>query len=401
MTITATSPATIPGHDELVGRAVALREQLWTDAAECDRTRRLTDRGIGAVTAAGLTRLMTPPRLGGYGTDMRTFLDVTTELGRGCCSTSWVTGVLNAGNFVVSLFPTPAQDEVWADDPDARSALVLGLPSPAVAQVDGGILVSGEWGYASGSLHAEWVCVLIATGPATSSPGPHFALMRTSDVENRDTWRFAGMRGTGSNTVVAERVFVPTHRVAPFFPFINGQAHLLADAGHRYRDSLMGLFSIGLLGSMIGGADAAFGFVRDKAPSRPVAATTYANQAESPTLQLDLAAASMAIESARLHARELADTVDAFARAGEDADLLTRGRARFESTYVAQKCREALDILVTAHGSSAFNETNPLQRIWRDVNVGSRHAGFGMGVPQQLYGRALVGGNPRDISFLV
>lgn len=56
---------------------------------------------------------------------------------------------------------------------------------------------------------------------------------------------------------------------------------------------------------------------------------------------------------------------------------------------------------MTAYGSSAFNEANPLQRIWRDVNVGSRHAGFGMGIPQQLYGRALVGRDPREISLLV
>src|SRR5258708_17852603 len=46
--------------------------------------------------------------------------------------------------------------------------------------------------------------------------------------------------------------------------------------------------------------------------------------------------------------------------------------------------------LLTAHGSSSFNEANPLQRIWRDVNVAGRHAAFGMGIPHQIYGRALL-----------
>jgi alkylation response protein AidB-like acyl-CoA dehydrogenase len=109
----------------------------------------------------------------------------------------------------------------------------------------------------------------------------------------------------------------------------------------------------------------------------------------------------MLIETAKLHARRLADTCDEFAARGENQDTLTRARARYESTVVTQKCREAIDLLLTAHGSSSLSDLNPLQRIWRDINAGSRHAGFGMGIPQQIYGRALVGREPREISFLV
>lgn len=391
----------VPGHDALVGRAAALRDELWQDAAECDRERRLTERNIAGITGAGLMRLMTPRRLGGYAADMRTFLDVTTELGRGCCSAAWITGILNAGNFVVSLFPALAQDEVWADAPDARTALVLGAPRASVERVDGGILVSGEWPYASGALHCEWVSVLIPSGFDSGDPEVHLVLMRADEVEIKDTWFFAGMRGTGSNTIVADRVFAPRHRVIPFMPFINGEADRLVDASNLYRNSLMGLFSIGLLGALIGGADSAFRYVLEKGPERPVAATTYANQAQSPTFQLDLAAASTAIDTAKLFAWRIANTVDEFARSGANPDMSIRARARMDSTHVAQQCREATDLLLTAHGSSAFNESNPLQRIWRDVNVGSRHAAFGMGIPQQLYGQALVGMDPRQISYLV
>jgi 3-hydroxy-9,10-secoandrosta-1,3,5(10)-triene-9,17-dione monooxygenase len=67
---------------------------------------------------------------------------------------------------------------------------------------------------------------------------------------------------------------------------------------------------------------------------------------------------------------------------------------------VAQQCRDAMDLLMTAYGSSAFSDSCPLQRIWSDVQVGSRHAAFGMGIPQQVYGRALAGMDPRQVSFL-
>jgi alkylation response protein AidB-like acyl-CoA dehydrogenase len=158
---------------------------------------------------------------------------------------------------------------------------------------------------------------------------------------------------------------------------------------------------VGLIGSMIGGAEAAYQYVAEAAANRPVAGSTYKAQIDSPTLQLDLAAAAMAIDTAKLHAARIADTVDEFARAGHNADLLTRARARMTATFVGERCREAIDILVTAFGTSAFAEHNPLQRIWRDINVGSRHAGFGMGIPHQVYGRALVGRDPRDVSAMV
>ncbi|MEY9211722.1 acyl-CoA dehydrogenase family protein [Thermobifida halotolerans] len=388
-----------PDRDTLVGRAEALREKLWEDAEESDRERRLTERAVSGVTGAGLMRLMTPKRMGGYQADVRTLLDVATELGRGCPSTAWVTGVLNVGNFVVSLFPEEAQEEVWRDNPDARTALVLGVPSRAVEPVDGGAVVSGEWAYASGSLHCEWVCLLVALGADT--PQPHFALFRAEEVRVKDTWFFTGMRGTGSNTVVADRVFVPRHRLLPYLPVRNGEMDGLVDADNLYRNSMTGVFSLGLLGALIGGADAALRYVREKAPTRPVAGATYANQAESPTTQLALTEAATRIDTAELHARRIADTVHRHARAGRNPDLLTRARSRMDAAYVAQQCREAVDVLVTAYGSSAFHESNPLQRIWRDINVGSRHAGFGMGIPQQLYGRALVGADPRQISVLV
>ncbi|MFK0119765.1 acyl-CoA dehydrogenase family protein [Streptomyces sp. NPDC090994] len=390
-----------PDRAELVKRAEGLRALLWEDAVDCERERRVPERVVSSMTEAGLLRLMTPRRLGGYETDMRTLLEVATALGRGCCSAAWTAGVLNAGNFVASLFPPAAGDEVWGENPDARCALVLGLPAQNVERADGGVVVSGEWAYVSGCLHAQWVSALIAAPTAEGRPDIQFALMPAGEVAIKDTWHFAGMRGTGSNTVVADRLFVPSHRLVPYVPILNGETDGVVDADLPYRNSLTGLFAIGLIGALIGGAEAALAHVRDKGPTRPVAGSTYRDQTQSPTFQLDLADATSKIDTAKLIALRIADTVDEYARAGKNIDLTVRARNRLESAQVGRLCREAVDTLLTAHGSSAFNEANPLQRLWRDINVGSRHAGFGMGIPEQVYGRALVGQDPRDISFIV
>ena len=392
----------VPDRDELVGRAAALREHLWTDAVEADRQRRLTDRAFAAVADAGLMRLMTPRRLGGYAVDMPTFLDVVTELGRGCCSAAWVTSVLNVGNFVVSLFPEAVQDQVWAGAPDASTALVLGPPQPPLERGDGGLRVSGEWPYASGSLHSDWVVVKVSLGSSAGGPPEsNLVLLPARDVEIKDTWHVAGMRGTGSGTIVIDGAFVPDERILPLAPLLNREADRIVDAAHRYRNCLTGVFGLSLVGPLIGAADAALNYVQQKAPTRHVAASKFANQTESPTFQLDLAAAAVLLDTAKLHARRIGDTLEKEADAGGNPDWLTRARLRMDSTLIAQRCRETIDTLLTAYGTSAFHEANPLQRIWRDINVGSRHVAFGLGMPEQIYGRALVGGDPREVSYLI
>lgn len=392
----------IPDRDELVGRATALRDLLWTDADEGDRKRHLTERVFAAVRDAGLMRLMTPRRLGGYAVDMPTFLDVTIELGRGCCSAAWVTSVLNVGNFVVSLFPEAVQDQVWADAPDSCTALVLGSPRTSMERVDGGVRVSGEWPYASGSRHCNWVVVRVSGGGSASGPpDSNLVLLPVDEVEVKDTWYVAGMRGTGSGTIVIDGAFVPDERVLPLPPLLNREADRIVDTNHRYRNSLTGVFGLSLDGPLIGAADAALNYVQQQAPTRHVAASKFANHTESPAFQLDFAAATVLLDTAKLYARRIGDTLEEEADAGGNPDWPTRARLRMDSTVAAQRCRETVDKLLTAYGSSAFNEANPLQRIWRDINVGSRHVAFGLGIPEQIYGRALVGRDPREVSYLV
>jgi 3-hydroxy-9,10-secoandrosta-1,3,5(10)-triene-9,17-dione monooxygenase len=398
---TAIAPVDAPTHDDLVARAAVLREQLAQDAAETDRNRRLTDRSIEGITHAGLLRLMTPKCLGGYESDIRTVLDVTTEIGRGCGSSAWVTGVLNSGNFMIGLFPDQAREDVFAGNADAHAALVLVVPKTVAKRVDGGVRLTAKWPYASGSLHCDWAALNVPVDVGEDQPVLHTALVPMSDVQVEDTWLVTGMRGTGSNTIVAEDVFVPEHRLLPFMPAMEGERpHAHADEP-LYRSSVSGVLQVFLLGSMIGAAQTALEYVLEKAPKRLIASSTYAAQQDSVPFQIDVAEASTMIDTAQFHATRIADTVDRAARFGEPMDVRTRARLRMDAAHAAQRSREAIDLLMTAHGTSAFAEFSPLQRIWRDVSMGSRHGGFGSRIPQEVYGRALLGQDPRATSYLL
>src|ERR1700760_2698154 len=82
-----------PSCRELVARACALRPLLTDHCAEGELQRRLPEPVSDALTDAGLFRLLTPARFGGYACDLRTMLKVTQTLGETDGSASWVVAV--------------------------------------------------------------------------------------------------------------------------------------------------------------------------------------------------------------------------------------------------------------------------------------------------------------------
>jgi len=81
-------------------------------------------------------------------------------------------------------------------------------------------------------------------------------------------------------------------------------------------------------------------------------------------------------------------------------DARARARVRMDLAASIVNAREAIGMLLSAHGSSSFAESEPLQRIWRDREVASRHAVRHSEINAQLYGQALLG-VPIDVSALV
>jgi len=220
------------------------------------------------------------------------------------------------------------------------------------------------------------------------------SLMPMTELKIEDTWFMAGMKGTGSNTIIANNVFVPEHRFLPYPPAFEG--HYLNDQNSEnvYRAAFVPVTILILIGSQLGLAQAALEFVTAKAASRGVTHTHYSKQIDSTGFQLLIAEGAMKIESALLHAFRAADDLDRAAQSGQYPGLTERARVRADTALVAKYCREAVDTLVAAHGTSSFSDANRLQRIWRDVHVASHHAITEWQVNLEIYGKALLGIEP-------
>jgi alkylation response protein AidB-like acyl-CoA dehydrogenase len=390
----------VADRDALIARAREIRPLLEKHASQIDSLRRLPDEVVRALRDNGLCRMMVPKRHGGHQTSVRTYVEVMAEIGRGCASAAWVASLVNVCEWLAGLFPDRAQQEVWGANRDAWIAGSL-APNGLAVPVDGGWRVSGKWPWASGSLHAQWVaCGIHMENERGEMTNLGLSLMPIADVTVEDTWFMAGMKGTGSNTILATDAFVPEHRFLPYPPAFEGQYRTEHVDEPVYRVALVPVTVLILAGSQLGAASAALEYVISRSKTRGITHTTFQRQADSSGFQMLVAEAAMTIDTAYLHALRAADDLDRAADAGRHPDLTERARVRIDTALAAKYAREAVELLVQAHGTSSLADHNPLQRLWRDVHVASHHAITEWQVNLEVYGRALLGVEP-NITHLI
>ncbi|WP_432180493.1 acyl-CoA dehydrogenase family protein [Streptomyces sp. NBC_00063] len=360
-------------------------------AAVTEIERRVPDAVIDAIAEAGLFKLATPQRYGGHQSSMRTMLDVSAALAEGDGSTSWVVTLVNVCNWLTSLFPSKAQDDVFGANPDARVTGVLS-PTSTAAKDEGGWRVTGRWYYNSGSSHSDWAVLGI---PLRDDDGTvvdqGLALVPRADLSLEDTWFVAGMKGMASNCLIAEDIFVPEHRVMSVPAAIEGTYPTEHADEVMSRSAFVPILALVLAGPQLGLGRAALKYVTEKAARKPISYSFYETQAESVAVQLQIAEAAMKIDTARLHAERAAADIDQATQNGTYPDFTQRARVRADTGWAIQNTLEAIHTLVTVHGAGSFAEVNPLQRIWRDANTAGRHAVAAPTVAFEVYGKALLG----------
>lgn len=376
---------------ELVRRAGELRPMLDRNSLATQTERRVVEENIEAIRAAGLLHITVPKRFGGLETDMRTFLDVSRELATGCGSTAWVTTLMNICAWFAGFGGEQMQADIWAESPDARLAGVF-APSATSVAVEGGFRVTGKWAWASGCLHSNWAFVGIPVVDAEGNQTDQgFATIPMSDVTIEDTWYVVGMQGSGSNTIVANDVFVPHHRIVSVPALIGGESATPFKDEKLYRSAFIPVAALGLVGPQLGLATRALEYVREKAKSRGVSYTFYDRQMDSPSFQLALAEAASMVDMAHLIAYRAAEDIDSAAAEGRTMTYLERARVKMDVGKAIMFARDAIDTLISAHGAGSFAEASIMQRLWRDCETASRHAVISPSIAAEVYGKALLG----------
>ncbi|MGW1059073.1 acyl-CoA dehydrogenase family protein [Micromonospora rubida] len=391
-------PTTIeaPTREELVQRAADLVPLIRKHAAWQEENRRLHDETVAAIEEAGLFKLRTPRRYGGYEVDTRTLVAVATELGRGDASTAWVTSVLWIPTWLAGLFPDAAQDEVFAT-PNARVCGTNSVGGTAIP-TDGGVVVNGSWHFISGAHHAHWQEIAAVVLRPDAEPEPIMALIPIGSMEIVDDWYTTGLTATGSVTTVARDVFVPSSHIIPMSAAMipQGLSQGNADSPVWRTPAALNAAASGV-GAAVGVAKSARDEFLARLPGRGITYTDYENQSEAPVTHLKIGTALMKIDQAEFHAYHAADLVDSKAASGAEWTLEERARVRADHGWATRLAKEAVDIFASASGGSSIYRDVPIQRIARDVNAMSLHGLINSDTNTELYGRVVCGLGPNTL----
>jgi alkylation response protein AidB-like acyl-CoA dehydrogenase len=240
------------------------------------------------------------------------------------------------------------------------------MPMGRSIEVTGGLQVSGRWDYASGCEDAQWAALgaPIVDGdgvPVASDGASAMVLVPTSRLRIDRTWNVAGLRGTGSHTVVAEEVFVPNSHVVKL------------DMPTLLRTGLqLSGYAISVA-PLLGVARGALDLVASVLATRRPPMSPRATVADIPAARHMFARASFLIDDAYRRATLFATEVDDVRAGRAGLSAVDQARLRMEAVSAVHRCRQAVELLLDLHGSSGFALSNPLQRMWRDLAVGSRH----------------------------
>ena len=139
---------TVKTHDEILARIRGLTTGIRDGAAAAEEARTVPRETIDALLSAGITRILVPPRFGGYGLGLETWFEVVREIGKADASHAWCASLMIHHPHYISQFAEDAQRAVWAGGLDIAIAASI-LPSARVTPVDGGYRISGQFPFAS------------------------------------------------------------------------------------------------------------------------------------------------------------------------------------------------------------------------------------------------------------
>jgi indole-3-acetate monooxygenase len=378
--------------DEPIG-AEALLEELGhlrrTDPAlwlEYERQGEIAPEIMQRLKRAGFFRMLTQPDLGGFGFTLPQVCQLLEQIATIDGSLAWLVMAGNGGPFFTRLPPAIVRHQIFAGDPNVMIAGSL-APGGKARRVPGGFQVSGRWGVASGISHADWVIAACAV-----YAGDHEARRSDGSVEQVvvwvprheaeviTNWTAMGMQATGSHDFVIRDAIVPSTRAFSDWSRVTAERTVVATPTASLTALMVGSMLTGMARTAL---DLATGLLREPSRSQHLRRghTAYA-----------LAEAAGSLRAARhsLHhaARNLWDAVGSGVRPSADMRASVRLAAINAGTTAVRVASTTFEL----GGLAAAYPANRLEKSFRDIQTGARHAVIQPGWYEQV-GQFLLGLN--------
>ena len=351
------------------------------------KQRRIPKENIEELKKSGFIRSMVPKKWGGLEVTPQEFFDTQIKIAEKDMSTAWVGGIIAIHAFQLALMDEEAQRDVYGDDPDACISSSYNPVGGKTEVVEGGINLSGRWGWSSGCDHCDWVLL----GAIVPGEGYRTFLVPRSDYEIEDTWHSMGLHATGSNDIVIDKpVFVPdyrTHKQMDGFNCMNEQENPMYSM--PWAQTFVRVVSTPAIG-------AARHALRLFVENASTSSTDPTKLVGDPDVLRRVVEAENLIDQAETMMHRNFDRMMDLINAGEEVPLIDRVRYRYQASTVINDMMEAVDLLFDAAGGRSVFQGSEIQNIWHDIHIARAHVANNPVGFARNWGNMMLGGENQD-----
>lgn len=331
-----------------------------------------------ALKARKLFSLGIPAELGGGGAPFATIVDVVRELAHYCSSTALA--------FSMHTHPVATMTYGWRSGNKASEGILKKIATENIVamtsggsdwlagsgkleKVEGGFKMTGRKIFGSGGPGADILLTMgIYEDPQNGPTVIHFPVpLSAAGVKRLDNWRTLGMRGTGSNDVMLEDVFIPD-------AMMGGVRRPPGKWHPSVHTVALNAFPI-VYGAYVGVAEAA----------RDLAIEMSRKRKDDPGLPYLIGEMENQLVTAQI-ALASAVTLATTAKPGPETTSAMLVRRTIMGTAVLRTLDKAMEVA----GGAAFFRAAKLERLFRDIQASRFHP-----LPEKqqtrLTGRVLLG----------
>ncbi|MGB3388256.1 MAG: acyl-CoA dehydrogenase family protein [Pseudaminobacter sp.] len=369
----------------IVETARRLAADFASRAAAFDENDRFVAENYHALKMAGLVEAAVPGELGGRGAEIAELCDMLREIAHGCGSTALAFS-MHTHQVAIPAWRWRHQ-KIAAVEPllkrvVAEQIILLSsggsdwIPGSGKAvKVEGGYRITARKVFTSGAEAGDLLMTGAILADEQSDKVLHFAVpMKAPEVRVVPTWRTLGMRGTGSNDVAIEELFIPDAGIA--FSRQSGEWHPVFQI---IATIAFPLIYAAYLGVAEKARDIAIDLARKKTAANPHLVELAGRMETS-------------LRAAQLAHRHMIATAEENAPSAASVNEIMIGRA-----LVARHAIDAVELAMELAGGAGFYRTNGLERCFRDIQ-GARYHPLQQG-PQAQYAGSMALGLPVDRVF--
>ncbi|MCM3652529.1 acyl-CoA dehydrogenase family protein [Metabacillus litoralis] len=197
--------------EQILAGAEKIGKLAEAEAKEAERNATISENVINLIKETQISRLMLPKKYGGPQIDLQTFAKMVRTVANYNISAAWLTYLYPLHNVLPSYLPPKGRDEIVN-----QGGLICDVfAAVGKAEKDGdGYRISGTWNFASGCLYSDWLGLGVAIRfDDQEKPEVCLPILKASDIQIVENWDTFGLRGSGSNQVIADNVYVPMERI--------------------------------------------------------------------------------------------------------------------------------------------------------------------------------------------